>query len=51
MARDNRITLPSSGAGLTRYFDDSKSKLMFSPQVVVIGILVVVIALLLLSGI
>jgi len=47
MARDNRITMPTSGAGLTRYFDDEKSKIMISPQAGVAIILIVVILILL----
>jgi len=39
---DNRIQMPSSSGGLVRYFDDIKSKLSFSPYVVV-GLIVLVI--------
>ena len=38
---DNRIQMPSSGGGLVRYFDDYKSKIEFSPMVVVVAIIVV----------
>lgn len=40
---DNKIQLPQSGGGLVRYFDDYKSKLKFSPLVVIILIILVVI--------
>lgn len=40
---DNRIQMPSSGGGLVRYFDDYKSKIEFSPTVVVVMIVVVAI--------
>ncbi len=50
MARDDRISMPSSGAGITRYFDDEKSNIMLSPQATVIGILAVVVIILLLTG-
>jgi preprotein translocase subunit Sec61beta len=51
MARkDNRISMPSSGAGLTKYFDNYESKVMFSPEATIITILVVAILVLLFSG-
>jgi preprotein translocase subunit Sec61beta len=39
---DNKISLPSSGAGITRYFDDFKSKIALKPQVVIVLIALVV---------
>ncbi|MBI4142191.1 preprotein translocase subunit Sec61beta [Candidatus Woesearchaeota archaeon] len=45
---DEKITMPSSTAGITRYFDDYKSKIEFSPgQIVVACIIVLIITLLL----
>lgn len=42
MSKD-RFNLPSSGAGITQYFNDTKSKISISPQMVFgITILVVV---------
>lgn len=41
MAED-RIRLPSSGGGLVRYFEDYKSKIEFSPIIVIVMIIVVV---------
>ena len=41
---DNKIQMPQSGGGLVRYFDDFKSKVEFSPKVM-IGIIVIVIIL------
>lgn len=40
---DNKISLPSSGGGLTRYFEDLKSKINLKPEVVmiIIGLVVV----------
>lgn len=32
---DDKITLPGSGGGLIRYFDEYKSKIEFGPWVVV----------------
>ena len=40
---DNKIQLPSSGAGITRYFDEFKSKISLKPEVVIILIALVVI--------
>ena len=39
---DNRIQMPQSGGGIIRYFDDYKSKIEFSPWVI-IGVVVVII--------
>ncbi|MGV8161956.1 MAG: preprotein translocase subunit Sec61beta [Candidatus Nanoarchaeia archaeon] len=50
MAKDNKINMPSSGAGLTRYFDDEKSNIMISPQATVIIILIVVALVLVFTG-
>jgi preprotein translocase subunit Sec61beta len=50
MARDNKINLPSSGAGLTRYFDDAQSSINITPQAVIMIILGVVVILLLLTS-
>ncbi|MFH1505936.1 MAG: preprotein translocase subunit Sec61beta [archaeon] len=41
MAKD-KISMPSSGAGITRYFDDFKSKVEFQPQHVIVMVLVVI---------
>ncbi|MBU1199460.1 MAG: preprotein translocase subunit Sec61beta [Nanoarchaeota archaeon] len=53
MAKDNKIQMPSSGAGITRYFDDYKSKIEFKPEhviVLVILVVIIVIALHLFGG-
>ena len=42
MARQNKINMPQSGGGLTRYFDDYESKIMFSPDSVVLFIVAVI---------
>lgn len=39
---DNKISMPSSGGGIVRYFDDYKSKIEFTPMVVVVLIIVVI---------
>jgi preprotein translocase subunit Sec61beta len=47
MAKD-KIMMPSSGAGITRYFDEYKSKLRFKPgHVIVLCIIVILITILL----
>lgn len=42
MARDNKIRLPSGQGGLTRYFDEYKSKIEFSPAWVVVFCVVII---------
>jgi preprotein translocase subunit Sec61beta len=42
MPRD-KIQMPSSGAGITRYFDDYKSKIEFKPQHIIILVVIVII--------
>ena len=45
---DEKIQMPSSGAGLTRYFDEYKSKIELKPEhVLVIIILIIIIELVL----
>jgi len=48
MARDNKVTMPSSGGGLTRYFEEYKSKIEISPGAVVVLIFVVMILMIIL---
>ena len=48
MAQDNRIRLPSGQGGLTRYFDEYKSKIEFSPGAVIILSIVVMLIVILL---
>jgi preprotein translocase subunit Sec61beta len=45
---DDKIQMPSSGAGLTRYFDDYHTKVELKPEhVIILIVLVIVIELLL----
>ena len=39
---NDRIQMPSSGAGLTRYFDDFHSKVELKPEHVIILIVLVI---------
>ena len=48
MAKDNKIQMPSSGAGITRYFDDYKSKIEFKPEHVVVLVILVIIIIIIL---
>ena len=43
MARNDRVMMPTSGAGLTRYFDDYKSKIEIKPGHVIIIVAVVLV--------
>ena len=48
MAKDNKIMMPSSGAGITQYFDDYHSKIVFEPMhVIIFAIIVIILELLL----
>jgi preprotein translocase subunit Sec61beta len=48
MARNDKIQMPSSGAGITRYFDDYKSKIEFKPEHVVVLIILIIIVIIIL---
>ncbi len=48
MAKDNKVNMPMSTAGITRYFDDYKSKIEFKPgQVIVLSIIVIIVIIVL----
>jgi len=49
MSQDNKIQMPSSGAGLTRYFDDFHSKIELKPEHVIILIVLIIVVELLLN--
>ncbi|MBD3361921.1 preprotein translocase subunit Sec61beta [Candidatus Woesearchaeota archaeon] len=47
MAKD-KVNMPASTAGLTRYFDDVKSKLEFKPgHVIIMAIIIMLITIIL----
>ena len=48
MARDSKIRMPSGQGGLTRYFDEFKSKIEFSPAAVIVLSVVIMIIIILL---
>lgn len=43
MAKDNRIRMPSSGAGITQYYDVQKSAIQLKPAHVIVLIILVII--------
>ncbi|MBW2993319.1 preprotein translocase subunit Sec61beta [Candidatus Woesearchaeota archaeon] len=44
----DKISMPSSGGGLVRYFDEFKSKVSFRPgNIVVLAIIIIIIMILL----
>lgn len=43
MAKSNKINLPSSGAGLTSYYEGARSKITFKPSLVIVFVIVVII--------
>lgn len=48
MARNDKVKMPSSGAGITQYFDEYKSKIVFQPiHIVVFAVVVILIEILL----
>jgi preprotein translocase subunit Sec61beta len=48
MAKDDKVQMPSSGAGITRYFDDYKSKFELKPvHVVILAVIIILIVVVL----
>ena len=48
MAKNNKISMPSGMGGLTRYFDEFKSKIQFKPGHIIILCIVVILLMVLL---
>ena len=48
MAKNNKVQMPQSMGGLTRYFDEYKSRLEIKPMYVVIMVIVVILIIILL---
>jgi preprotein translocase subunit Sec61beta len=48
MARNDKIQMPSSGAGITRYFDDYKSKIEFKPEHIIVLIILIIVVIIIL---
>ena len=49
MAQD-KVSMPTSTAGITRYFDDYKSKIEFKPGMIVVFSIIVIIIMLILHA-
>lgn len=47
---DDKIRMPSSGAGLTSFYEESKSKILISPQVIVAIVVLIAIVIVLLNN-
>ncbi len=48
MARNNKISMPTSTAGITQYFDDYKSSIEFQPiHIVILAAIIILIEILL----
>ncbi len=45
MAKDNKINMPSSGAGLTRYYEGQESNITFSPESVAVVVMLSAVAI------
>jgi preprotein translocase subunit Sec61beta len=43
MAKDNKMSLPQSGGGLMRYFDEYKSKILIDKMWIIVAIVLVVV--------
>lgn len=40
---DQKLSVPSSGGGLVRYFDEYKSKFQIKPEIVILVMIIVII--------
>ena len=50
MARKDKVSMPMSTAGITRYFDDYRSKIEFKPGHIIILVCVVIIIMIILHS-
>ena len=50
MANKNQVSMPASTAGLTRYFDDYRSKIELKPVSVLVLALIIMVILLILNA-
>ncbi len=50
MADKNRVSMPASTAGLTRYFEDYRSKVEIKPAYVIVMAVVVMLIIVLLNA-
>jgi preprotein translocase subunit Sec61beta len=48
MSKNDKVQMPSSGAGITRYFDDYKSKVELKPShVIILAVIVILVVVIL----
>ena len=47
---DDKIRMPSSGAGLTSFYEESRSKVLVSPQAIIAITIIVAVVVLLLNN-
>lgn len=48
MSKNDKVQMPSSGAGITRYFDDYKSKFQLKPvHVIILAVLIIIVVIIL----
>jgi preprotein translocase subunit Sec61beta len=50
MAKNNKIQMPSSGAGLTRFSEDMHSKITIKPEHIVAIIIIAIVLVLILKS-
>jgi len=50
MADKNRVSMPASTAGLTRYFEDYRSKIEIKPAYIIVLAVAVMLAIILLNA-
>ena len=43
MAKNDKVSMPSSQGGLIRYFDDYKSKIEFKPGYIIVFVIIIII--------
>jgi len=43
MSKDNNVRMPSSGAGLTTFYEESKSKIRIPPTIILMIVALVVV--------
>ena len=48
MAKDSKVRLPSGMGGITRYFDETKSKIEIKPGSVIVFIIIIIVFMIML---
>ncbi|MCK5107828.1 MAG: preprotein translocase subunit Sec61beta [Nanoarchaeota archaeon] len=47
MAKNDKVSMPSSQGGLIRYFDDYKSKIEFKPGYIIVFVIIIILEIIL----